>query len=90
MDHERFSSTTKRLRAQFLSGYIIILEIKRVMAKTAMQLSDKDLPHLLSVLISSSSSILSTKDFAYFPHDQIQQVLAGNNFARSEFAVLRR
>jgi len=60
------------------------------MAKTVMQLSDKDLPHQLIVLFSSSSSsILSAIDLARFPPDLMQWVLAGNNFESSEFAILK-
>ena len=56
MDLERFEPKTIRLEAQFLSGSIIFLEIKRIMAKIALQLSDNDQPDLLSVSVSSSSS----------------------------------
>ena len=88
--HLRMGATTKRFRTLFLLSYIIILEIHRIMAKTVMQLSDKDLPHLLIVLFSSSSSsILSAIDLARFPPDLMQWVLAGNNFESSEFAILK-
>jgi hypothetical protein len=49
-------ATTKLLLTQFLLGYIIILEIQIITAKTVMQPSDKDLPHLLRFFVSSSSS----------------------------------